>query len=55
MFQAFASPGARSLGLMDKLIKNIASKVRVSEAQLSLRWAWLCTSAYVCQVGKDEE
>ena len=56
VIQAFPSPGARSLGMMDdKVVKNIARSIWVSEAQVSLRWAWLCTSAQVCQGGMDEE
>ena len=56
VFQAFPSPWGRSLGLLDKkVVKNIDSRVWVSEAQVSLRWAWLYTSAQVCQGGKDEE
>ena len=38
VIQAFPSPGARSLGMMDnKVVKNIASWIWVSEAQVSLR------------------
>ena len=58
VFQAFPSPGGRSLGLLDnKVVKNIDtdSRVWVSEAQVSLRPAWLYTSAQVCQGGKVEE
>ena len=56
VFQAFPSPGGRSLGLLDKVVKNIDtdSRVWVSEAQVPLRRAWLYTSAQVCQGGKDE-
>ena len=39
MFQAYASMGVWSLGLMDiKVVKNIAKKVGVSDAQVLLWW-----------------
>ena len=45
MFQAYASLGAGSLGLSDNTVKNIASKVGVTEAQVLLRWSLLPKSA----------
>ena len=39
VFQAYASMGVGPFGLMDiKVVKNIACKVGVSEAQVLIRW-----------------
>ena len=45
LLHAYASIGAGSLGLSDNTVKNIARKVRVTEAQVLLRWSLLPKSA----------
>ena len=56
MFQAYANPGAGSLELMDnKVVKNIASKVGVNEAQVLLRWGVEHGCALLPKSAKDEE
>jgi len=55
VFQAYASLGAGSLGLMDnKVVKNIASKVGVSEAQVLLRWSLQHGCALLPKSAKEE-